>query len=438
MYTRESGIRRLALFAISAVVLLLAACSATKPHRYPVTADDGVECGVVAALRDNRCHARTPEVSERPPYTLHFVEFDDQGWLYPDVPEMRKAHEQLGRAIDDVRRRLDAGKRVLLLVFVHGWKHSAAFDDRDVTRFRQMLADAAELDSIADRADPGLAPSGPGGERSIVGIYVGWRGAGSLSPGNPLINLTFWTRKNAALHVSAGASRELFARIRSLRARVNTADGADPSLRTVVIGHSFGAWIAFSALSPSILELLSSPVDRGLPPKAEQARITWRRERLRHTADIIVLINPAFEATRYQPVHYLAQNLPNHLELARYEPPLLLVITSTADRATRIAFPAGRFVNALFQRPFVSDEQELAAERTPGFMAAYQTHALTRPALAVLRRRTHRARPGQPARTGLEHCDRRQHDQEPQRPDARTAARVPASAVSRLAKVSHR
>src|SRR5690606_20082683 len=125
---------------------------------------------------DDRCHARTPEVSQRPAYTLHFVEFDDQGWLYPDVPEMRKAHEQLGRAIDDVRRRLDAGERVLLLVFVHGWKHSAAFDDRDVTRFRQMLADAAELDSLQARVDTDPDAGGRAVERSIVGIYVGWRG----------------------------------------------------------------------------------------------------------------------------------------------------------------------------------------------------------------------------------------------------------------------
>src|SRR5690606_40763772 len=110
---------------------------------------------------------------------------------------------------------------------------------------------AAELDSMQVRADAGPDASARAVERSVVGIYVGWRGAGSLSPDNPLVNLSFWTRKNTALHVSAGASRELFARIRSLRERFNTDDGVDPRLRTVVIRHSFRRWIAFSALSRS-------------------------------------------------------------------------------------------------------------------------------------------------------------------------------------------
>jgi len=37
----------------------------------------------------------------------------------------------------------------------------------------------------------------------------------------------------------------------------------------------------------------------------------------------------------------------------------------------------GRRVNTLFQRPFVSDEQEEASVRTPGFVPAYLTHELT-------------------------------------------------------------
>ncbi|NMG76238.1 hypothetical protein [Aromatoleum diolicum] len=351
---------------------ILTACSGPLPHRHIAGADD-VECGVVASANDERCFARTPEVSKEPPYTLHFIEFDDQGWLYPDtnadgyVKEMGAAHGQLDRAVADVRSQLDDGKRVLLLVYVHGWKHSAAHDDRDVRRFRQMLADAAYLDEKRPTAEDAS-------KRRVVGIYVGWRGAGRFSAENPLVYLSFWSRKNAALHVSEGAARELFGRLRALRERVNHEDVRRPPLRTVVIGHSFGAWVVFSALSPSLLELLASPVDAARDASSAAARSAWRRARLRQAADIVVLVNPAFEASRYQPVHHLAQRL----KLADYEPPVLLLVTSTADRATRQLFPVGRFVNTIFQHPFVSDEQERATKHTPGFMDLYQTHSLTR------------------------------------------------------------
>jgi hypothetical protein len=338
------------------------------PYKRAEGSDD-LECGVVASIEDERCHARTPEISHQPPYTLHFVEFDDQGWLYPDEGETQHAHRQIDRAVDDIRQRLEAKQRVLLLVFVHGWKHSAAYDDRDVKRFRQMLADAADLDAHNGAAD--------GKEkRSVVGIYVGWRGAGALSRANPLVYLTFWTRKNAALHISEGASRELFARIRALRERVNSEDAPRPRLRTVVIGHSFGAWIAYSALSPSILELLATPLDTGFEPGTPAAQMAWRRARLRQAADMVVLVNAAFEASRYQPMHHLAQRLGG--KLPGYEPPVLVLVTSAADRATRQAFPLGRFFNTIFQHPFASDEQAHAAKHVPGFMESYRTHQLTR------------------------------------------------------------
>ena len=210
--------------------------------------------------------------------------------------------------------------------------------------------------------------------RTVIGIYVGWRGAGALSPSNPLTNLTFWTRKNAALHVSEGAPRELFARIRALREHFNVVGPGEPGpkLRTVVIGHSFGAWVAFSALSPSILELLAQRADLG------GSANDWQQGHLRSAADMVILVNPAFEATRYEPIHSLVQNLAKKGKLKEYEPPVLLIVTSKADDATRMAFPFGRFLNTLFQRPFVSDDEAYAAIRTPGFVERYVTHNLSR------------------------------------------------------------
>jgi pimeloyl-ACP methyl ester carboxylesterase len=355
---------------------MLVACATPLPHR---RSEGGahVDCSTPEKRAENRCFEQTPETSTKPAYTLHFVELDDQGWQYPRPEDpghteaMGSAHAQIDRAIGDLARRLQAGEAVMLLVFVHGWKHGAADGDRDVMRFREILSDAASVGEFTRE------------QRKVVGIYVGWRGAGRLSPRNPLVYLSFWTRKNTALHVSGGASRELFARLRVLRERSNEPKAGvtpeqrlralqRPPLRTIVIGHSFGGWVAFSALSPSILELLARAVDPAPGPSEDET--AWLAARVRGTADMVVLLNPAFEATRYQPLHRLAERV----SLRRFESPVLVIITSTADWATGIVFPWGRRVNTLLQRPFISSEEEVASVETPGFVDAYRTHRLTR------------------------------------------------------------
>jgi hypothetical protein len=91
---------------------------------------------------------------------------------------------------------------------------------------------------------------------------------------------------------------------------------------------------------------------------------------------MIVLVNPAFESSRFQPLFTVAQRRDPAL---RYEAPVLVSITSATDQATRLAFPAGRFVNTLFERPTSSDEQATAIKQTPGNMQDYVTHNLNRP-----------------------------------------------------------
>jgi hypothetical protein len=76
----------------------LAACASPSPHKVS-TGTDEVKCAVEAALKDEQCFNRTPEVSAEPgrSYTLHFVEFDDQGWLYP-APEDKGYVPEMGSA----------------------------------------------------------------------------------------------------------------------------------------------------------------------------------------------------------------------------------------------------------------------------------------------------------------------------------------------------
>jgi hypothetical protein len=112
-----------------------------------------------------------------------------------------------------------------------------------------------------------------GSERPVIGIFVGWRGLSIY--GAWLTNLTFWNRKTAALRVALGSVRDLFGRLRQFRQR------RDKDSTLVVVGHSFGGLIVYSALVQSLVELaLFSEIDHIEPS----------------FANLVLLVNPAFEA----------------------------------------------------------------------------------------------------------------------------------------------
>jgi hypothetical protein len=345
--------------------------------------------GLVILLAGNahllsRCEHVTPETG--PGYELHFVEFDDQGWLAaasdddkprPDGPPPSQ--------IDHLMRRLDTllgdeGRTLNVILYVHGWKHDARSGDEDVKRFRRILASARTLE-----ADGKQTP------RKVVGIYVGWRGKSWNLPG-ALINLSFWSRKAAALRVSHGSVQELFARLRSVQQFYNSGGSPDCVLprdgrlttggcrvRTLMIGHSFGAWILYSAISGPLIATLNAEKDlAGRLRSGDAAPGGQGKEKLksivnRRPADMIVLVNPAFEAVRYDPLHQAAINYDSRV----VQPPLLVTVTSTADEATRIWFRAGRFINSVTERPVSSANEAEALTRTHGHIERYQTHRVS-------------------------------------------------------------
>ncbi|WP_147376858.1 hypothetical protein [Noviherbaspirillum saxi] len=254
-----------------------------------------------------------------------------------------------------------------IVLYVHGWKHGAETDDKNVMLFRQLLASMS-------RIERGYSSS----PRRTVGIYVGWRGKSVHLP-EPLISLTFWSRKSAAHRISNGSTRELLARLTGVQRYYNSKTNSKDCtvvessdvpnercrVRMLMIGHSFGAWILYSAVHNPLIESLSGHIDlSGDRPEAG--------DRAERAADMIVLVNPAFEASTYESLHRVA-----HLHKASaLETPLLVSVTSTSDRATRNAFPFGHFFNALFEQPVSSDEQAEAMLHTHGHIERYVTHRL--------------------------------------------------------------
>lgn len=371
---KEGNVKRTrSSFAIVAAVLAslaLLGCARSTPYRY-LAPEQTHGCKENWDLKIEECAAVTPEST--PAYQLHFVEFDDQGWLAPQSAQGQEAKPPYGSASGQIEAVLAAlkaatadGGGVNLVVYVHGWKHNAAFDDPDVLKFRRILS-GVRAQELANSAGKASEP------RKVIGVYVGWRGK-SLTLGSIVDNATFWDRKATALRVAQGSVRELFARLTAFQRSFNEADnGCIPSsdgtsqrcrVRMLLIGHSFGAWVLYSAISESLIQAVTRYYGTEADTKGAM-----------RYGDMVVLLNPAFEASRYVPLRNAARP-PAGVTAPRYQAPILVVVTSKADWATRYAFPAGRLISTVLQRPTSSGEQGKSIGHTPGHMQDLITHNL--------------------------------------------------------------
>ena len=273
--------------------------------------------------------------------------------------------------------------------------------------------------------------------RKVVGVYVGWRGT-PITGAGLLEYATFWNWQNAAERVAEGSVRELFAGLKKIEQMLNQehlkkhdpgslsddearrqskpADwiGAGPApswldvshaTRLIIIGHSFGGLIVFEALAQYFIEnattvpgpaVTSGPASNASPspvpglPVASAAMpqdVLLSRpssdacergaEDIRGYGDMVILINPAFEGRRYEPI-YDAMTARGDC-YRRYQSPVLITISSQTDLATNYAFPLGQFVPS-FDETFRDAEERKRAVNTPGHIDALTTHRLTAPA----------------------------------------------------------
>ena len=97
----------------------------------------------------NRKQWDGPPIEHGPEYSLSVIEFDDQGW-YQDMEQ----REALMNFLDET-----ANEDLLIVVFIHGWKHNAASADGNLRSFRALLRDARA--SEAQRAI----------SRRVLGVY---------------------------------------------------------------------------------------------------------------------------------------------------------------------------------------------------------------------------------------------------------------------------
>jgi hypothetical protein len=175
--------------------------------------------------------------------------------------------------------------------------------------------------------------------------------------------LTFWDRKNTGERVAQGSVRALMLGLNEFQYRRNyeSKEGRSKERRPVrmlTVGHSFGGLIVFESLSAELLR------------SAALLEEASHEEFARRVGDLIVIANPAFEGTRYEPLDAASQKL----EVKKQQLPTVIVATSTADWATGVAFPAARALSSVLER---TPGTEYAANmRTVGHNAAYTTHTL--------------------------------------------------------------
>jgi len=370
------------LLTMLLVGMALSACAQFKPYRTPMpagSATTGVDCEVPRTLADGSvakavfppCEEagsddsdispalqhrhytgsfKGEDGSEHPPdkgdYFLSFVEFDDQGWFAD-----RRQMDALFALLKDQK---DKNRETLIYVYAHGWKHNASACDNNVVCFSRLLE---RLDLVEKK----LRTDESAQERTVVGVYVGWRG---LPFGSAFNNLSFWSRKDTAARVGRGGVFELLTRLNDYRDSRQAGKETDP-LRTqlIITGHSFGGLVVYSALSHALMERAARTTPDINGTQYDQAK---------SFGDFVMLVNPAFEGSLYEPLFHIATNRCYD----KKQRPVTMIVTSEADSATRVAFPIGRGLSTILQHA-KSPQQRESILKTIGHNPRYVTHDLT-------------------------------------------------------------
>jgi len=233
-------------------------------------------------------------------YTLGFIEIDEQGNLH------NKAQVDSVLKLLEKNNDSDNHQKKYVIIYVHGWHHNASEDDENVSEFKKRL------EITKSRHE----------EMDVVGVYIGWRGKSISIP--PFKYLTFWDRKSVSEEVGRNALTGVLLQLET------TIKDKHPENILLTVGHSFGSSVVFNALHQIILQRL-------IQSKNKKNRLGF--------GDLVVLINPAFEAMRFTPIFETAQGL----VFEKTQKPLMLITTSESDYATKIAFPIARMLNTLFE-----------------------------------------------------------------------------------------
>ena len=326
----------LSLILSFTLILMLAACSSNEIYRSDYTgctykaSGDCVKSAIQVHSQDG--------VGE---YRLGFVEYDDKGQL--------RDRKQMDAVLDEYRR-LAINDDVLLITFVHGWHHSAQPEDGNIVSFRKMLTEVSKMEEAGSKQQNRK-------KRKVLGVYVGWRGDSISVP--YVNNVTFWDRKNTAHNVGQQGVTEMLLKLEEIvNVKIGMEEENPPPMysRLVVIGHSFGGAVVYASLQKVL-------ADRFVDSRRGK---TFRGD-AKGFGDLVVLMNPAFEALRFSTLYDLSQE--GCRGYFSTQLPKLAILTSEADYATKYAFSIGRFFSTLFDSHVTLDRHYCSKPGNGGMQA---------------------------------------------------------------------
>lgn len=194
---------------------------------------------------------------------------------------------------------------------------------------------------------------------TVISVYVAWRGLEYRPwfPGN--VPFSFWSRKAAAERISEGPLREFMLEVNDIyRARNATAPTSlqRPFMGLAAFGHSFGGQVIFGAVSPILEAALRSA-------KEDQPTSGF--------GDIVVLLNPAFEAKQFEALHNAARAAKFH----PWQTPLVAILSGTADFPNRTFFALGRKLDSRYSS--IPDSDKETWRNAVGAHEYFVTHTLS-------------------------------------------------------------
>lgn len=234
-------------------------------------------------IPDQAYHVPGADIAQQ---NLHVIEFNDDG--APHNPAQ----------LDGLKARINqSATKPELLIFIHGWHHSAAPDDENFKTFQQFYQQMAQSDA----------------QRNLIGLYIGWRGDkfdplwmdGSDDATSQVEALDFPTifqRKSVARRIGKTGFSALLDELDIL---VNNGQ----LQRYTVLGHSLGGAVALHGSKDRISNAIKAGQDN---------------------PNLFILLNPAVRASEYRPMDEL-------LSVDRQKP-AMVVLQSKGDYALKEAW----------------------------------------------------------------------------------------------------
>ena len=234
-------------------------------------------------IPDQAFHVPGADIAQQ---NFHVIEFNDDG--EPHNPAQ----------LAGLKARINqSSAKPELLIFIHGWHHSAAPDDENFIAFQQFYQQMAQSDA----------------QRNLIGLYIGWRGDkfdplwldGSTDASSQVEALDFPTifqRKSVARRIGKTGFSAL---LDELDVLVN----AGQLQRYTVLGHSLGGAVALHGSKDRISNAIKAGQDN---------------------PNLFILLNPAVRASEYRPMDEL-------LSVDRQKP-AMVVLQSKGDYALKEAW----------------------------------------------------------------------------------------------------